>query len=169
VDKDRVAIPALLAYPRFAGTWSAGGCAPPQGWWSRRQLRGACFALLAATAPGGALSCTGTILSNCDKTKAVKNYIKAIGESLKKVMSRWAYPLTCLTCLQLFETVGLAKSLVDKYFTGTASNIEGIGLFDVAERRSASTAAPSIQSTRCSRRCSTPAAVRVARAGGDHT
>jgi glutamate synthase (NADPH/NADH) large chain len=34
---------------------------------------------------------------------------------------------------QIFEAVGLARSLVDKYFTGTASNIEGIGLFDVAE------------------------------------
>src|SRR5688500_6875744 len=33
----------------------------------------------------------------------------------------------------LFEAVGLARSLVDKYFTGTASNIEGIDLFDVAE------------------------------------
>src|ERR1041385_7400432 len=34
---------------------------------------------------------------------------------------------------QIFEAVGLARSLVDKYFTGPASNIEGIGLFDVAE------------------------------------
>ena len=34
---------------------------------------------------------------------------------------------------QLFEAVGLARSLVDKYFTGTACNIEGIDLFDVAE------------------------------------
>ncbi|MGL4996327.1 MAG: glutamate synthase-related protein, partial [Deefgea sp.] len=31
------------------------------------------------------------------------------------------------------EAIGLQKSLVKKYFTGTASNIEGIGLFDVAE------------------------------------
>jgi glutamate synthase (NADPH/NADH) large chain len=34
---------------------------------------------------------------------------------------------------QQFEAVGLAKSLVEKYFTGTASNIEGIDVFDVAE------------------------------------
>src|SRR5438105_10013367 len=34
---------------------------------------------------------------------------------------------------QIFEAVGLAKSLVDKYFTGTTSNVEGIGVFDVAE------------------------------------
>ena len=34
---------------------------------------------------------------------------------------------------QIFEAVGLQKAFVDKYFTGTASNVEGIGLFEVAE------------------------------------
>src|SRR5690606_18079190 len=34
---------------------------------------------------------------------------------------------------QIFEAVGLQRALVDKYFTGTASNIEGIGIFQVAE------------------------------------
>ncbi len=34
---------------------------------------------------------------------------------------------------QIFEAVGLQKTFVDKYFTGTASNVEGIGLFEVAE------------------------------------
>src|SRR5262249_385433 len=34
---------------------------------------------------------------------------------------------------QIFEAVGLARSLVERYFTGTASSIEGIGLFEVAE------------------------------------
>jgi glutamate synthase (NADPH/NADH) large chain len=34
---------------------------------------------------------------------------------------------------QQFEAVGMAKSLVDKYFTGTASNIEGVDVFQVAE------------------------------------
>ena len=34
---------------------------------------------------------------------------------------------------QIFEAVGLTREFVDKYFTGTASNIEGIGLFEVAE------------------------------------
>src|SRR5207244_7944754 len=34
---------------------------------------------------------------------------------------------------QIFEAVGLARSLVDKYFTGTTSNVEGIDVFDVAE------------------------------------
>ncbi len=34
---------------------------------------------------------------------------------------------------QIFEAVGLQTEFVDKYFTGTASNVEGIGLFEVAE------------------------------------
>ena len=34
---------------------------------------------------------------------------------------------------QIFEAVGLAKEFVDKYFYGTASNVEGIGIFEVAE------------------------------------
>ena len=34
---------------------------------------------------------------------------------------------------QLFEAIGLEKALVDKYFRGTASQVGGIGIFDVAE------------------------------------
>jgi len=37
------------------------------------------------------------------------------------------------TGAQIFEAVGLARSLVDKYFTGTTSSIEGMGVFEVAE------------------------------------
>ncbi len=37
------------------------------------------------------------------------------------------------TGAQIFEAVGLAKSLVDKYFAGTTSNVEGIGVFELAE------------------------------------
>jgi glutamate synthase (NADPH/NADH) large chain len=67
-------------------------------------------------------------------SKALKNYVKAIGKGLKKVMSKMGVSTyMSYTGSQLFEAVGLAKSLVDKYFTGTASNIEGIGLFEVAE------------------------------------
>jgi len=34
---------------------------------------------------------------------------------------------------QIFEAIGLNKALVNKYFKGTASNVEGIGVFEVAE------------------------------------
>src|SRR4029079_5728172 len=69
-----------------------------------------------------------------DKAKAVKNYVKAVGKGLKKVMSKMGISTyMSYTGAQQFEAVGLARSLVDKYFTGTASNIEGIDVFDVAE------------------------------------
>lgn len=62
------------------------------------------------------------------------NYIKAIGKGLLKVMSKMGISTYMSYCgAQIFEAVGLNKSLVDKYFRGTASNVEGIGVFEVAE------------------------------------
>ncbi len=66
--------------------------------------------------------------------KAVKNYIKAIGKGLMKVMSKMGISTyMSYTGAQIFEAVGLARPLVEKYFRGTASHVSGIGLFDVAE------------------------------------
>ncbi len=62
-----------------------------------------------------------------------KRYIKAICKGLYKVMSKMGISTYQSYCgAQIFEAVGLQKSFVDKYFTGTASTIEGIGLFEVA-------------------------------------
>jgi len=67
-------------------------------------------------------------------SKAVKSYVKGIGKGLKKVMSKMGISTyMSYTGSQIFEAVGLARSLVDKYFTGTTSNVEGIDVFDVAE------------------------------------
>ncbi|MFZ6656501.1 glutamate synthase-related protein [Undibacterium sp. TJN19] len=66
--------------------------------------------------------------------KAVYNYTKAIGKGLMKVMSKMGISTYMSYCgAQIFEAIGLNKSLVDKYFKGTASNVEGIGVFEVAE------------------------------------
>ncbi|MFZ6646046.1 glutamate synthase-related protein [Undibacterium sp. TJN25] len=66
--------------------------------------------------------------------KAMYNYTKAIGKGLMKVMSKMGISTYMSYCgAQIFEAVGLNKSLVDKYFKGTASNVEGIGVFEVAE------------------------------------
>lgn len=66
--------------------------------------------------------------------KYQKNFIKAVGKGLMKVMSKMGISTyMSYTGAQIFEAIGLQKALVKKYFTGTASNIEGIGLFDVAE------------------------------------
>ncbi len=66
--------------------------------------------------------------------KAIYNYTKAVGKGLMKVMSKMGISTYMSYCgAQIFEAIGLSKELVDKYFTGTSSNIEGISVFDVAE------------------------------------
>ena len=66
--------------------------------------------------------------------KVLYNYTKAIGKGLMKVMSKMGISTYMSYCgAQIFEAVGLNKSLVDKYFKGTSSTVEGIGLFEVAE------------------------------------
>ena len=61
-------------------------------------------------------------------------FVKAICKGLNKVMSKMGISTYQSYCgAQIFEAVGLQKEFVDKYFTGTASNVEGIGLFEIAE------------------------------------
>ncbi|MGI8896605.1 MAG: glutamate synthase-related protein, partial [Casimicrobiaceae bacterium] len=72
--------------------------------------------------------------SEIDAKESHKRFIKAICKGLYKVMSKMGISTYQSYCgAQIFEAVGLHKALVDKYFTGTTSNIEGIGLFEVAE------------------------------------
>ena len=66
--------------------------------------------------------------------KAIYNYIKAIGKGLSKIMSKMGVSTYMSYCgAQLFEAIGLEKTMVDKYFRGTASQVGGIGVFQVAE------------------------------------
>ena len=66
--------------------------------------------------------------------KALKNYKKAINKGLLKVFSKMGIStLQSYRGAQCFEAIGLNKELVDRYFTGTASRIEGVGL-DVLAR-----------------------------------
>jgi glutamate synthase (NADPH) large chain len=66
--------------------------------------------------------------------KAIKNYIKAVGKGLMKVMSKMGISTYMSYCgAQIFEAIGLSRQMVDKYFTGTASNVEGISVFEVAQ------------------------------------
>jgi glutamate synthase domain-containing protein 2/glutamate synthase domain-containing protein 1/glutamate synthase domain-containing protein 3 len=60
---------------------------------------------------------------------AEKNFIKAINKGLLKTFSKMGIStLQSYRGAQVFEAVGLNKSLVDAYFSGTASRIEGVGL-----------------------------------------
>ncbi|MCL2635790.1 MAG: glutamate synthase-related protein, partial [Betaproteobacteria bacterium] len=66
--------------------------------------------------------------------KYIKNFVKAIGKGLNKVMSKMGISTyMSYTGAQIFEAIGLQKDFVDKYFTGTPSHIEGIDVFAVAE------------------------------------
>ena len=68
--------------------------------------------------------------------KAIYNYIKAIGKGLSKIMSKMGVSTYMSYCgAQLFEAIGLDKDLVQKYFRGTASQVGGIDVFDVAEEQ----------------------------------
>ena len=65
---------------------------------------------------------------------ALKNYKKAVNKGLLKVFSKMGIStLQSYRGAQIFEAIGLNKDLVQKYFTGTPSRIEGIGL-DVLAR-----------------------------------
>ena len=71
---------------------------------------------------------------NPSSDKVIYNFKKAINKGLMKVMSKMGISTYMSYCgAQIFEAIGLNRALVDKYFTGTPSNVEGIGLFDVAE------------------------------------
>jgi glutamate synthase (NADPH/NADH) large chain len=143
IDRERVAIPALLALSAIhqhlvgKGLRTSAGLVVETG--SAREVHH--FALLGgygaeAVHPYLALE---TLLAMhagdpAAASKALKNFVKAIGKGLKKVMSKMGISsYMSYTGSQIFEAVGLAGSLVDKYFTGTASNVAGIGLFEVAE------------------------------------
>jgi len=62
-----------------------------------------------------------------------KKFIKAIGKGLMKIMSKMGISTYQSYCgAQIFEAIGLSSEFVARYFTGTPSKIEGIGLKEVA-------------------------------------
>ena len=69
-----------------------------------------------------------------DKKELVKRYIKSIDKGLLKVMSKMGISTYQSYCgAQIFDAVGLKAEFVNKYFTGTATRIEGAGLSQIAE------------------------------------
>ncbi len=69
-----------------------------------------------------------------DAAQAQRSYIKAIGKGLLKVMSKMGISTFMSYCgAQCFEAVGLARALVDKYFSGTVSSVDGLDLFGIAD------------------------------------
>ena len=73
-------------------------------------------------------------LVQVDPDQAVANVRKALGKGVLKVMSKMGVStIASYTGAQIFEDLGLSSELVEKYFTGTTSRIEGIGLDEIAE------------------------------------
>jgi len=72
-------------------------------------------------------------LGSIDPQQAVKNYIKACGKGVLKVMSKMGVStVASYTGAQIFEAIGLGQTVVDAYFTGTVSQLGGIGLDEIA-------------------------------------
>ncbi|WP_019139654.1 glutamate synthase-related protein [Noviherbaspirillum massiliense] len=145
VDAEHVAIPALLATSAIhlhlvsKGLRTSTGLVVETG--SARETHH--FALLAgygaeAIHPYLAMDTLAHMAKDLpgelSPEKAIANFQKAVGKGLMKVMSKMGISTYMSYCgAQIFEAIGLNKKLVDKYFKGTASNVEGIGVFEVAE------------------------------------
>ena len=76
----------------------------------------------------------GEFPSEVDRYEVVKRFIKSVGKGLLKVMSKMGISTYQSYCgAQIFDAVGLKTSAIEKYFTGTISSIEGVGLAEIAE------------------------------------
>ncbi|MEW6562447.1 MAG: glutamate synthase large subunit [Pseudomonadota bacterium] len=145
VSADRVAIPALLACAGVhhhlvrEGLRTSTGLVVDTG--SAREVHH--FALLAgygaeAVCPWLAfesITALGDQLpAGVTAKEAHKRFIKAVNKGLMKVMSKMGISTYQSYCgAQIFEALGLNSAFVEKYFTGTATQVEGIGLHEVAE------------------------------------
>ena len=143
MSAERVAIPALVACSKVhhhliqKGLRTSTGLVIDTG--SAREVHH--FALLAgygaeAVCPWLAYETIAamSLPAKVDVKEAKKRYIKAINKGLMKVMSKMGISTYQSYCgAQIFEAIGLNASFVAEYFTGTATQIEGISLKEVAE------------------------------------
>ncbi|SDW09999.1 glutamate synthase (NADH) large subunit [Hydrobacter penzbergensis] len=76
----------------------------------------------------------GQLDTELDVEHLKKNYIKAVNEGLLKVFSKMGIStLQSYQGAQIFEIIGLNKKVVDTYFSGATSRIEGMGLDEIAK------------------------------------
>ncbi len=69
-----------------------------------------------------------------DAQTAEGKFIKAINKGLLKIFSKMGISTVQSYCgAQIFEAIGLNHELIDRYFTGTASRVEGIGIREIGE------------------------------------
>jgi glutamate synthase (NADPH) large chain len=147
IDSNHTAIPSLLAVAavhhhliRKGLRGQVGIVAEAADCWEVHHF--ACLIAFGATAinPYLALSSirdmkeTGKLQTNLSDDELKKNYIKAINDGLLKVFSKMGIStLQSYQGAQIFEILGLNKDVVDKYFTGATSRIQGMGLDEIAK------------------------------------
>jgi glutamate synthase (NADPH/NADH) large chain len=145
LDREHLAIPALLATSAVhhhlvrSGLRTSAGIVAETG--SAREVHH--FAVLAsygaeAIHPYLAFETLtelhGLVPEDMSYKEQCKRYIKAVDKGLLKVMSKMGISTYQSYCgAQIFEAIGLNNTFVTHYFTGTASNVEGIGIREVAE------------------------------------
>ncbi|MBA2695849.1 MAG: glutamate synthase large subunit, partial [Actinobacteria bacterium] len=77
---------------------------------------------------------SGRQLDGLDPDVAIANLIKALGKGILKVMSKMGISTVhSYRGAQTFEAVGLSRQVVDRWFTGTTSQIDGVDLEVIAE------------------------------------
>ncbi|PTQ97956.1 glutamate synthase (NADPH/NADH) large chain [Mucilaginibacter yixingensis] len=75
----------------------------------------------------------GSLKTDLDLKYLEKNYVKAVNDGLLKIFSKMGIStLQSYHGSQVFEILGLNKAVVDKYFAGAVTRIEGLGLDEIA-------------------------------------
>lgn len=145
VDKERVGIPALLAVAAVhhhlirKGLRTSAGLVIESG--EPREIHHfCCLAGYGAEAinPYLAFDTINGTSQQADATlsqeKIEANFIKAADKGMRKVMSKMGISTYQSYCgAQIFDAIGLARSVIDLYFTGTATTIEGIDIDTIAD------------------------------------
>lgn len=72
------------------------------------------------------------IIQDVSLQKGIENFNKAIAKGIVKIMNKIGIStLHSYRGAQTFEALGLHKKFINKYFSNTATRIEGIGLFEL--------------------------------------
>ena len=66
--------------------------------------------------------------------KATENYISACTHGIAKILSKMGIStVQSYRGAQIFEAIGISSAVIEEYFTGTPSRLEGIGLDEIAK------------------------------------
>jgi glutamate synthase domain-containing protein 2/glutamate synthase domain-containing protein 1/glutamate synthase domain-containing protein 3 len=145
VDKDRIALPSLLAVSAV------------HHYLVRKTIRSQVALIVESAEPrevhhfallfGYGADCVNPYLAykaidyliaekeiHLDRATAFTNYKKALTDGILKILSKMGIStLRSYRGAQIFEALGLGDELIEKYFTGTVSRIAGAGIYEIAE------------------------------------